>query len=236
MFSVGWRAVGHKCRSKPVMMRRMAFGREHRSGAAIGAVSIGAHRPGARRRIRAGFQSHFQCWLASGGPQVPFKTRHDASNGVRTRAPKRSGHRGREHRRASAGRQAAYQGGFSRALSVLAFGIRSTSPSSASVIGIWQDSRELSCVDGGEAEHTRLLRIRPAGLRSSHSGSIYTWHVAQAHSPPQSASMPGTLLFTAPLHHRKAQPVSRRSGARRAVEFDVGHFRHRRLFSFFARL
>src|SRR5436305_5042918 len=36
------------------------------------------------------------------------------------------------------------------------------------------------------------------GIFAAHAGSTYTWHVAQAQAPPQSASMPGIRFFTAP--------------------------------------
>src|SRR6516165_7055565 len=78
-------------------------------------------------------------------------------------------------------------------------GILKTIPARSWRIFIWQERREFGCT--AAAKLSMVSSCEPGSGRpvlSSHAASTKTWQVAQAHSPPQSASIPGTLLSTAP--------------------------------------
>src|SRR3546814_12819052 len=60
---------------------------------------------------------------------------------------------------------------------------------------IWQERRLVSVVPS--ANWIRSLSMPPSSggpTRSIQARSTWTWHVAQAQTPPQSPSIPGTLL------------------------------------------
>lgn len=70
------------------------------------------------------------------------------------------------------------------------------SPSSASVTLIWHESREFdltACTKSSMPVSISLI----GPTRSTQALSIYTWHVAQAQAPPQSASIPAIPFLTA---------------------------------------
>src|ERR1700687_2616588 len=75
--------------------------------------------------------------------------------------------------------------------------MRTVRPSSSCVTLIWQDKRLFGVTSGAKSSMGSSMSVFGGSLVKNASSTI-NCQVAQAHAPPQSASMPGTMFFTAP--------------------------------------
>src|SRR5271170_3353839 len=94
-------------------------------------------------------------------------------------------------------------------------------PLMASVTWIWQDRREVS---------RRVIRSfsmsvssdMAAGNLPTHSGSTYTWQVAQEHIPPQMAVTPSSMSRNGSISTPPAETFSSCSAPSRPTTFNTG--------------
>ena len=103
--------------------------------------------------------------------------------------------------------------------------MRTTSPSSASVIVIWQDSREFGSFDRGKAQHALFHRIRLGQADAVEPGGVDVDMAGGAGALAAAIGVdPGHPVVDGAAHDR--QPDRHLDLMRRPVMFDVGDFRH----------